>query len=193
MNDVTAFTNRAYSYDLLFSPCHYPTDDLIYGSGQKLQIASSLEPTKATRQCTLDDEQIRVSNGRWVRYPFPDESLCSPMTNVPRTGFRNPDFIASYTGDMPLTCWHRDDISQIGNACAEMHCSETVNHRYFTSLKEVTKWYGLWEPYKCVYRDLTNEEIQACFSTKNIANVDIMGASISEILKEYLSQMIESL
>jgi hypothetical protein len=88
-----------------------------------------------------------------------------------------------------LLAW--DDISQLGNRCAEKHCSKTVNHRYFTSLKEVTKWYGLWEPYECVYRDLTNEEIQSCFSTKNIANIDIMGASISEILKEYLSQRID--
>lgn len=105
----------------LFSPCHYPTDDLIFGSGRNVVIVSTTQqikqPVKPTRQCTLDDEQIQLSNGRWVRYPFPDETFCPPMRPDILPGFRN--FIPKYTGDMPISCWHRDDLSKLGILCGE--------------------------------------------------------------------------
>eukprot|EP00956_Cyclotella_meneghiniana_P024094 scaffold48051_cov43-Cyclotella_meneghiniana.AAC.7 len=179
----------------LFSPCHYPTDDLIFGSGRNVVIVSTTQqikpPVKPTRQCTLDDEQIQLSNGRWVRYPFPDETFCPPMRPDILPGFRN--FIPKYTGDMPISCWHRDDLSKLGILCGEMHCSETVNHRYITSLNQETKWNGSWESYNCVYHDTTNDEIQECVSKKNISNIDVMGKSISNILKLYLSQRIQNI
>lgn len=148
-------------------------------------------PVKSTRQCTLEDEQIHMSNGRWVRYPFPEVSLCPPMQPDELPGFRN--FIPKYTGDMPISCWHRDDLSQLGIICGEMHCSETINHRYITSLGQETKWFGLWESYNCVYHDTTNYEIQECIITNNISKIDVMGASISGILKAYLSQRIQNI
>jgi hypothetical protein len=169
---------------------------LVYGSGRNVEIVESSssqteEPVKETRQCTLDDEQLQVSNGRWVTYPFPDESLCPPMKDASDGGFRS--FIADYTGDMPISCWHREDICQTALVCGEMHCSETINHRWITSLKKETRWYGLWESYDCKYHDITNQEIQACISTKNISKIAVSGASISAILEKYVKQRIRDL
>ena len=154
---ISETTDSYCADELSFSPCHYPTDGLVYGSRRNVEIVKSRsgqteEPVKETRQCTLDDEWLQVSNGRWVTYPFPDESLCPPMKDASDGGFRN--FIADYTGDMPISCWHWEDTSQTALVCGEMHCKETINHnhRWITSLKKEMGWYGLWESYDCKFK-----------------------------------------
>ena len=179
------------------SPCHLPSDDMVFTprsivvvSDLKEELKSREEPSR-NRKCSLSDERLDVSNGRWVRKAFPDNSTCfmKPDTNV--QGFKN--FIPEYYGNQSISCWHRDDLSQLGNACGEMHCRETIAHRWISDLHKETKWYGMWEPYDCTYYDITDKELQTCVAEKGISSIDVEGASISGILRAYLSQRLQNI
>ena len=72
--DATYFIGCGWSALMSYeNPCHYPTDDLVFGSGRilrvrdnnsnpsdKLQSAEN-EVSRPERLCTLDDEKIDVS------------------------------------------------------------------------------------------------------------------------------------
>lgn len=79
--DVTYLFGCGWSATLsLEHPCHYPSDDLVFGSGtevigtgQERNMPDTLPP------CLIDDEKFDLSHGRWVRRSFPNESICPPM------------------------------------------------------------------------------------------------------------------
>lgn len=98
-----------------------------------------------------------------------------------------------YDGDRPPQCWHRDDLTQIANSCAEPGCQWVVNHRWITDLKRETKWYGFWQPYQCQYLEMGDNEIQKCVDRKQISSITLQGASIKQILTSYMSQKLQAI
>lgn len=144
------------------------------------------------RACASDDEKFDSSNGRWVRHVYPDDSECLPMKKDASTlGFKTA--MLKYYGDRPPHCWHRDDLTQIANTCAEPGCKWVVNHRWVTDLKRERKWYGRWKQYQCQYFDLGDNEIQQCIDRKSILSIQLQGASIKQILTSYMSQKLQNI
>lgn len=104
------------------SPCHYPTDDLVFGSGSKVAVEYVASDTlnQVQRQCTIEDEKLDVSNGRWVRYPYPNLEECGELIPDNNTVAWN-DFRPKYDGDRPH-CWWRENVTNISTICAELGC-----------------------------------------------------------------------
>ncbi len=170
--------------------------ELVFGSGQKVEVVGTQQEQFFSkfevRACDLDDEKLDVSNGRWVRHVYPDDSECSPMEQDTKTlGFRVA--MLRYDGDQPPQCWHRDDLTQIANSCAEPGCQWVVNHRWVTDLKRETNWYGFWQPYQCQYLEMGDNEIQQCVDRKQISSISLQGASIKQILMSYMSQKLQAI
>ena len=170
---------------------------LVYGSGITIDIKDTETITAnnqvniTKRSCTLIDERLDIASGRWVRYPFPDDSVCSQMEKEIGEQFRT--YQPKVRNDRPAPCWHRDDLTQIGNTCAEPGCQFVVKHRWQTSLKKESKWFGKWEQIECDYKDLEHHEIQACVDKKKIKSITVAGASISGILTAYLSPKLRNI
>jgi len=144
------------------------------------------------RACDLDDEKLDVSNGRWVRHIYPDDSECSPAEqDATAQEFRVP--MLQYYGDRPPECWHRDDLTLIGNSCGEPGCQWVLKHRWVTDLKRETNWYGFWQPYHCRYLEMGDNDIQQCVDRKKISSISLEGASIKQILSSYMSQKLQAI
>jgi hypothetical protein len=144
------------------------------------------------RACRLDDEKLGVSNGRWVRRLYPDDSAC-PLSKVDRRNSKFSVFRLEYFGNADPRCWHRDDITQIANTCAEPGCQFVVNHRWVTDLKRDNKWYGWWKQYSCQYREMGDSDIQNCIDQKNISSIEVRGASLKTVVETYLSQKLQNI
>ena len=122
---------------------------MVFGSGRKVTIvAAETPPVEDPRSCTLDDERLDVANGRWVRCPYPDDSVCGTMEKD-NTAASFRDFRPVYRGDRPPECWHRDYLTRIATGCAEPGCQWAISHRWVTDLKREVKWFGGWEPHDC--------------------------------------------
>ena len=183
------------------SPCHYPSDDLIFGSGKrieihagstdKVEVASIASKVEVGRACTVEDESF--GNGRWVKYPFPDDSVCMPVErDLDNDGFRN--YMPKYNGtSMPPYCWHRDSIDQCCKVCGEMGCKFIINHRWVSDLRRDGKWFGRWENHNCYYKDMGSEEIQQCIDRKNISNIEVKGASVKAMISRYIEQKLKGI
>ncbi len=172
---------------------------MIFGSGKRIEItvdsevqienASIASKVEGRRACSLEDESF--GNGRWVKYPFPDDSICMSVENdFEGGGFSN--YMPKYNATMtPPFCWHRDVIDQCCNSCAEMGCRFIVNHRWVTDLRRAGKWFGRWENYECSYDDMGIADIQQCIDRKNISEITVEGASVKEMLKRYIGQKLK--
>ena len=182
------------------SPCHYPSDDLIFGSGKRIEIHvdpadqivnASITSDLQQRACSIEDESF--GNARWVKYPFPNDAICMPLEEErEHKGFRN--YLPMYNGtSMRPYCWHRDRIDKCCNQCAEFGCTFVVNHRWVTDLRRSGEWFGRWEHYNCHYKDMGLDEIQQCIDRKNISNIDLRGASVKDILKTYIEQKLKGI
>lgn len=155
-------------------------------------MSNILQVKGPTRSCLLDDEKLDVSNGQWVRYPYPNDTVCSAMVRDNRDAtFR--DFRPLYNGDLPPYCWYREDLTKIATGCAEPGCQWVIKHRWMTDLKRESKWFGMWEPRECGYRLIGDEDIQQCIDQKKISKIEVRGASISTIVKGYVSQRLQSI
>lgn len=180
------------------SPCHDPSDDLVFGSGVKVDVRGSQPPSpgpvppeekEEKRPCTLDDE--RVSNsfaGRWVQYPYPDDGTCSALVPDQKTKADFRDFRAEYFDHEPPLCWHRDDITKHATVCVEPGCQFVLNHRWKTSLRKQKRWYGRWEQEACEVMDISTADLQKCVDEKRIGKIDVRGKSIANIIKGYMVQ-----
>ena len=192
--DVSYFIGCGWSATLsLEHPCHYPSDDLVFGSGTKFEVIGTGQERNmpdTLPPCLIDDEKFDLSHGRWVRRTFPNESICPPMERDTSTDWNG--FKPKYYGDRPQ-CWHVDDITQISNDCAEGDCGLVIGHRWVTELKREAKWFGKWEPYKCQYHDMGDNEIQQCVNKKSIARIDLRGQSIRNIISGYLEPKLRNI
>ena len=193
----TYFIGCGWSSMMTFeNPCHYPSDDVVFGSGQKISIdagtSSREHDVSISRSCNLQDERLDVSNGRWVRYPFPDDSECSTFEeDTIAANFRG--FRPLYRGDKPPRCWFRDDLTKIGTSCAEPGCQFVVNHRWTTDLKRESKWMGTWESYDCSYEDMGDDLIQKCVDEKKISKIELKGASFKNMIDGYMKQKLQKI
>ncbi|KAL3792151.1 hypothetical protein ACHAW5_010409 [Stephanodiscus triporus] len=191
--EVTYFIGCGWSSLMSFeSPCHYPSDDL----GQKIEVVAIPTPPELSinglRACLLDDEKLDISNGRWLHYPYPDDSVCRPSERDSRNkGFKV--FKLQYFGDQDPICWHRDDLTQIANTCAEPGCKFLINHRWVTDLKREAKWFGWWKSYSCEYREMGDNDIQQCIDLKKISKIELRGASIKDVVDSYMSQKLQNI
>jgi hypothetical protein len=183
-----------------YSPCHYPSDDLIFGSGKRINITVgsnqvdvelTFSKENEKRACSLEDESF--GNGRWVKYPFPDDSICMPVQRD--NGNRSfKTYKPEYNGTlMPPYCWHRDNIDQCCNDCAERGCRFIVNHRWVSDLRRDGMWFGKWENFNCYWKDLSSVEIQQCIIDKNISNIVLKGKSIKQTLDTYITDKLNGL
>ena len=170
---------------------------LVFGSGRKIDVVgypqkkaeASEFSINGLQACLLDDEKLDVSNGRWVRYPYPDDSVCgSSERDSNAAGFNV--FKLKYFGDQNPVCWHRDDFTQVANSCAEQGCKFVVNHRWVTDLKRDAKWFGWWKPYSCEYRDMGDNDIRRCIDLKKISKIELRGASLKGVVDSYMSQKL---
>ncbi|KAL3816859.1 hypothetical protein ACHAXA_005137 [Cyclostephanos tholiformis] len=199
--EVSYFLGCGWSSLMSFeSPCHYPSDDLVFGSGQKVNVVPNPKITadapeyavNELRSCLLVDERLDVSNGRWVRYPYPDASFCGSSEYDTNDG-QFTIFRFRYFGDKDPICWHRDDLTQIANGCAEPGCKFVVNHRWMTDLKRDSKWFGWWKSYSCDYREMGDADIQRCIDLKNISKIETRGASLKNVVDSYMSQKLQNI
>ncbi len=173
---------------------------LVFGSGQKVRVISS--PYKDANasdyavnnlpSCLLGDERLDISNGRWVRYPYPDDSFCGSSIRDSSDGSFTI-FRLQYFGDKDPICWHRDDLTQIANDCAEPGCRFVVDHRWMTDLKRDSKWFGWWKSYTCDYREMGDANIQQCIDLKKISKIETRGASLKAVVDSYLSQKLKNI
>ncbi len=182
----------------------YKVHILVFGSGQKIEVVGyrkkndSFIPNASDfsinrlRVCLPDDEKLDTSNGRWVHHPYPDNSVCgSSEQDSNADGFKI--FRLEYFGGHDPICWHRDDLTQIANTCAEPGCRFIVNHRWVTDLKRYAKWFGWWKSYSCEYREMGDNDIQRCIDLKKISKIELRGLSLKEVVDSYMSQKLRKI
>ncbi|KAL7476204.1 hypothetical protein ACHAW6_002082 [Cyclotella cf. meneghiniana] len=190
-NEPTAFfigcgwsSNMSYE-----TPCHYPTDDLVFGSGSTITVEYTVVETldEVQLQCTLEDEKLDVSNGRWVRYPYPNVTECGELIPEDITGEWR-DFCPKYDGDRPH-CWWREDVTKIATICGR----DVFSHRWITDIRKESNWFGRWELKGCTFRDMGDKEVQQCIDEKNITSILTEGASIKAVVDSYLAQKLKNI
>jgi len=194
---ISYFIGCGWSSTLAFeNPCHYPSDDLIFGSGKNIvevvgHPQNLAHAANVIRSCRIEDERLDTANGRWVRYPYPDDSICLPIVPDRAKGFRG--FRPMYRGDRPLHCWHREDLTKLANTCAEPGCPWVIKHRWVTDLKKEHNWYGMWESYDCQYEEFGDDRIQQCVDQKRISKIELKGLSIRDVVKSYLTPRLQNI
>jgi hypothetical protein len=144
--------------------------------------------------CTIDMEQPHRHVGRWVRYPWPNATIC------PHEMEEDPDHserfvIMKYDPDHPQ-CYFRDDLSIVGHTCIEMNCRliPAASQWKTSALHLEQQWYGYYEPYRCRYHlEYTDAQLQTCINERKIYKIDGSGQSIWHFLRQYLYQRIRPL
>ena len=120
-----------------YSPCHFPTDDLVFGSGNKMRVDHNLtKADEVQRQCTLEDEKLDVSNGHWIRYDYPNSTECGEFEYESNPGSWK-DLRTKYDGSRPH-CWWRDDITKLTTSCVESGCKCLLCRLLFSTACEHT-------------------------------------------------------
>jgi hypothetical protein len=142
--------------------------------------------------CTLDHEALDHHNGRWVRAPFPNSTVCPNAMSVDQD-FRNMFDIVKFDATHPH-CWHRDDFSNIGNRCIEMNCPLiTQQSKWRSEVHEEKQFYGVWQPYACDYVEFTDAQLQTCITSQKISSIETRGASIASYLGQYLGLRLKNI
>jgi hypothetical protein len=142
--------------------------------------------------CTIDNEGLAKSNGRWVREPWPGTDMCPSTMEVDRD-FNEAFKIMKNDGAHPH-CWHRDDLSLIGHDCVEMNCRFIEREaKWISPLHEEKRWFGVWRPYDCDYLEFTDSQLQQCVSNRKIKKMKTEGASIARYIREYLELRLKNI
>jgi hypothetical protein len=138
-------------------------------------------------------EQEGMHHGRWVRAPWPNDTLC-PIKMETDPDFSQKFAIMKYDPQNPQ-CYHRDDLSIVGHKCIEMNCQFIPESSKWTtsSLHLEKQWYGCYQQYQCRYQEFTDEELQICINERKIHTIDGSGRSIWDFLQQYLKQRIQNL
>mmetsp|Transcript_12628 Transcript_12628/g.30585 ORF Transcript_12628/g.30585 Transcript_12628/m.30585 type:complete len:963 (+) Transcript_12628:201-3089(+) len=166
-------------------------------SSSHLPVTSSTERRKEREAgklplCTLTDERLDVSRGRWVRL---DSVMCQDEMEFDVRYGRNTKFdMAKFDGTSKNTvqCWNRDDLSRIGNYCGEWNCRFlNPDAKWTSALHNETNWFGVWKQYACEYLDFSDEELQSCITDRKIKSIRTEGNSIAKFMNEYLSARME--
>ena len=188
-NEPTAyFLGCGWSFYLSIDfPClSNEYDDQVHMVENSLVVTQPLEVAfkHHTMPLCTAREEIQ-SRGRWVRRNIHDCPLIFDEK------FNEHFNITKYNGTNPM-CWHRDDLSIVGQTCVEAGCSKWLPTAWISSFKS-EPWYGRWEPYSCTYLDLTDQQLQQCFNKKQISSVSMEGHSIARFVNQYLQQRLDGL
>jgi hypothetical protein len=174
----------------------YVTNDIsifIFTETDKTNNAPAIHPYSTLPLCTLNMEQEGMHHGRWVRAPWPNDTVC------PNKMETDPDFnqkfaIMKYDPQNPH-CNRRDDLRLVGHNCIEMNCRFIPESSKWTtsSLHLEKRWYGRYQQYQCRYQEFTDEELQICINERKIHTINGSGRSIWDFLQLYLKQRIQNL
>eukprot|EP00592_Proboscia_alata_P016787 CAMPEP_0194396002 /NCGR_PEP_ID=MMETSP0174-20130528/124740_1 /TAXON_ID=216777 /ORGANISM="Proboscia alata, Strain PI-D3" /LENGTH=697 /DNA_ID=CAMNT_0039192007 /DNA_START=97 /DNA_END=2191 /DNA_ORIENTATION=+ len=180
-----------WSYYLAYDfPCVDGNDDNIYGSGTILDVSIDSKP-EPSRRCGKKDELMGDTlQGRWVRAPFPNQTT-NDCPNIMESdlNFSSHSNIMKYDGKNP-SCWHRDDLSNVGKKCPEQGCRKFTPSAWKSYLQDETHWYGTWKPFDCSYEENDDVAVQKCVNELKIESITAQGASIANIIKDYLNQRL---
>jgi hypothetical protein len=151
------------------------------------------EKTSTLPLCTLETELPDRHFGRWVRDDWPDATVCPQEMQVD-TEHSGQFEIMEYDPDHPV-CWHRDDLSIVGQRCIEMNCQFITEESKWktSSLHQEKKFYGTYQQYHCRYQQYTDPELQQCIQERKITKIDGSGDSIWYFLVQYVQQRIQNL
>ena len=178
-------------YTLDFPCLRGDVDDTVF----MLQDSFTFEPAIKTitrkqqqRQqlplCSLEQEAMNRSHGRWVVQPWPSSEDC-PLPMKVNKDFKSKFEIMEFDPDRPH-CWHRDDLSRIGLNCVEMNCRYIQDDaKVKTRLKKEKEWLGVWRQYDCDYTEYTNQQLQQCINEKRLSTFVTEGRSVAAFIKEY--------
>jgi hypothetical protein len=142
--------------------------------------------------CTVENESLERSNGRWARESWPGPDECPSNMEVDRD-FKKRFDIMKNDGAHPH-CWHRDDLSQVGKKCIEMNCRLVAKKsNWISPLHEEKDWFGVWRPYDCDYLEFTDAQLQQCVSKRKISLMKTEGASIAAYMRDYLELRLKNI
>lgn len=169
-------------------------DDRLYIESPTFTHEEPASPTTMARKQDLplcDESHEGVgSSGRWVRRPIPD--YC-PQNFVADRDYQTKFEIVEFLPDQP-ECWHRDDLSRVGNRCIEMNCRFIPqSSKWLSKIHNETNWYGVWRNDDCDYVEFTDSELQQCVNERNITSIKTEGRSIAAFLNEYLAQRLKNI
>ena len=177
----------------------HPTTATNHGTGTDI-VRDETQPqwTNATGTvlplCTLEMEQPNHHVGRWVRYPWPNTTICPfEMEADPN---HSQQFVIMKHDPYHPQCYFRDDLSIVGHTCMEMNCRFIPTSSKWTtsSLHLEQQWYGYYELYRCRYHvEYTDEQLQICIDERKIYKIDGSGQSIWHFLRQYLYHRISHL
>lgn len=165
-------------------------DDKVYFSTDSLQISGTGTVPTATEPlplCTLENERMGQSTGRWVREPWPKPEACpgtmEPDVQITRFSVMKHDGLRPH-------CWHRDDLTLIGHNCVEMNCRLIRGSSKWISPMRSSHWNGVWRERTCDYLEYTDEQLQKCIDLRKIISMTTIGQSIASYLDVYLKQRV---
>jgi hypothetical protein len=141
--------------------------------------------------CTLEHERLENSHGRWVRKPWPNRTTCPHDMKKDENASKRFD-VMEFDGNNPH-CWHRDDLSEVGNRCIEMNCKFVHWTSKWSSPLREKKWFGVWRQNACDYVEYRDDQLQQCINLRNISSLRPQGRSIAEFLTSYTSQRLQNL
>lgn len=153
-------------------------DDQIFMVNRTFVLPESVPQPATLPTCRLNETDL--SNGRWVRMPWPNTTVCPEMQRDDSlTKF--PAFI--HHGDKPY-CYHREDLRVQRTKCVEMNCRFIPQESLWQSnVGQEHNFYGVYRNYDCNMLEFTSEQLQQCITKRKLRNWEVKGASISNNLK----------
>ena len=172
-------------------------DDRVYTNHETFVFSPEKNVTSRAAEevalplCTVENEHLNVSSGRWVREQWPDSKTC-PMPMKVDEGFGKKFDIMTNDGNHPH-CWHRDDLSHVGHYCSEWNCRLIQpESKWISELHEENEWFGVWRQYGCGYLEFTDTQLQQCITKRKIASIETEGNSIARFMREYLELRLKN-
>jgi hypothetical protein len=188
-------------------PCLHITDDTLFGSDAFFHLvldSTQPNPINSTAvyiqtisnlpACTLLDESLDtnlVASSRWFRLPFPSTSAC-PLGATVDKNFSS-QFPKGIVDPERPECWHQENMAVLGEYCVEMNCGFIHSTMWRSWLHQETRFYGVWTPETCQYRDLTQKQIQTCVDRRHISKISVVGCSVAGFLSEYVNQRLQGI
>ena len=142
--------------------------------------------------CTIDQDSLNKHEGRWVREPWPNATMCPhPMQLIYQD--ENKYHIAKFDSNHPQ-CWHRDDLSKIGKTCLEVNCRFIEpGTKWNSSLHQEEEFFGRWKHDECTYLEFTDSQLQQCVDRRKLIGYTVEGNSIAEMLIPYMQERLKNI
>lgn len=168
-------------------------DDKVFIAQESFKYQSPVPPVprKTLPFCRHDDELMDHAQGRWMMEPWPNQTQC-PNAFAFDPVYRKRNQITANNHQNPH-CWHRDDLTVVGYVCGEMNCKFIWPESRWMSTFRQKQWMGVWRNYDCDYVEFTDNQLQTCINKKKISAVKFDGASVAEILNQFVSLRLQNI